>query len=490
MTAPTAVREAPAVARAGGLTTRDAVPLPVLDEAASLLTEATGITFPSGRRSSLRRALARLAAESGAASADHVLVALGREPGLMTRLISLVRVGETYFFRHPEQLAVIARHILPTLAASTPAGRPPAIDIWSAGCSTGEEAYSLAIIAAEAFPAEHGPAVRIAATDIDPHAVRVAEAGTYGRWSFRSPLGDLERWFEGDGRNRRVLPAIRSRVTFSRDNLADSSAALPPGLGAAPGVIVCRNVLMYLSPDARRRVAARFLRLLAPGGWLIVAPVELSGELYPGFEPVVLETSTVYRRPLTSARSRSVTHTAAKTVVGPSRSGPAGAENADAAALPPGDRSAAATSPAVVMRPARRDTASGARDPHSLAVIRALADRGNLDDAWRLAALAVRAQPSDGEAQHLLATIAEARNDLADAAAALRRAIYLDRADAAAHFRLGLIEWRQGHVRQATKRLARAVRLVEGLDDETLLDGSPDLTAARVRTTAAMMRHD
>jgi chemotaxis protein methyltransferase CheR len=429
-----------------------------------------------------------------APSAEFVLEALESEPALLTRLVSLVRIGETYFFRHPEQLDVIARHVLPALAGAAAPGKRPTIDIWSAGCSTGEEAYSLAIIAAQAFRAGPTPAVHIAATDIDPDVLRIAAAGVYGRWSFRTPLGDLDPWFEGEARHRRVVPAVAGQVTFSRDNLTCDNAGPPPGLSGPPGLIVCRNVTMYLSEEARRRVAARFLRLLAPGGWLVVAPVELSSEVYQAFEPVVLDGLTFYRRPVRATTGLRPAAIVAASPIAESarnqrqgRSSTPGATTARSRAAAP----LAAALPHVLTRSGT--TGSKVRrpsEPHRLAAIRVLADEGRLDDAWRLATTAIRSRPNDRDGHHLLASIAEARDDLAEASVALRRAIYLDRADVVAHFRLGLLEWRLGHTRQATARLARAVRLVDGVADDTLLDPASDLTVARLRSTSAMLGHD
>lgn len=465
-----AADEAPrGVANAAGISAA------VVQRGAALLTEASGLTFPSGRRTALRRALARLMSESASPSGDALLELLASEPALVTRLIGLVRIGETYFFRHPEQLQAIGRHILPTLARTAAADRPT-INIWSAGCSTGEEAYSLAIIAAETFGAGSGSAVRIAATDIDPGALRAAASGTYGRWSFRTPIGDRARWFEHDGRHTRVVPSVVDVVTFSRDNLTLDTAGLPPGLDGPPGLIVCRNVTMYLSADARRRVAARFLRLLAPGGWLVVAPVELSSDLYPGLETVRFDGMTAYRRPLRGGtRRRPSTTTADRPVVVPPHTEP--------------------RAPRLASRPAPRTAARSSLPTRSAVVgdrlvdVRVLADQGRLDDAWRLVVTAVRERPDDRHGHLLQASIAEARNDLAEASAALRRVLYLDRSDAVALFRLGLLEWRLGSSRAAMTRLGHAVRLVDGLDADMVLDAASELTVARLRTTAAVLGH-
>lgn len=461
-----------------GTEAADTIDTAVLDSAVALLTATTGLTFPGGRRITLQRALRAVALEAELPGVETLVDRLDRDESLLARVVSLVRIGETYFFRHPEQLAVVSRRILPSLvAAAASAGGRRTVDIWSAGCSTGEEAYSLAILAAEHGGASTDRQVRVAATDIDAEALGVAAAATYGRWSFRSDLGDRTRWFESDGRLRRVRREIIEQVTFSLDNLAGDDLAPPAGASGRFGLIVCRNVTMYLSSEARRRVAARFLQLLAPGGWLIVAPVELSHQVYAGFEAVTLDGLTFYRRASHDGPGRRPPRRAELPPLGLSSSG--SQHTAERPAL-----RSTRTRP----RPARAATRPGRPPaPDQLAVARSLADLGRLPEARRAVDLAVRERPLDRQAHLLLALVADAEDDLAGAAGALRRAVYLDRSDANAQFRLGLVEWRLGRIAQARARLATAVRLVDGHDDDRLLDGASDLTVARLRSTAKML---
>lgn len=461
-----------------GTVAPDTIETAVLKSAVAVLTATTGLTFPGGRRMTLERALRAVTLEAALPGVEVLVDQLDRDESLLARVVNLVRIGETYFFRHPEQLEVVSRRILPGLvAAAASAGGRRTVDIWSAGCSTGEEAYSLAILAAERVTGPTDPQVRVAATDIDAEALSVAAAATYGRWSFRSDLGERTWWFESDGRLRRVRREIIERVTFGLDNLAGDDLGSPAGASGPFGLIVCRNVTMYLSPDARRRAAARFHQLLAPGGWLIVAPVELSHQVYAGFEVVTLDGLTFYRRAPHDGPGRRPPPRRAEL-------GPLGLSSSDSqhTAERPALRSTSHPRPA---RPAPRPARPPA--PDHLTVARSLADLGRLPEARRAVDLAVREQPLDRQAHLLLALVAEAEDDLAGAAGALRRAVYLDRSDANAQFRLGLVEWRLGRIAQARARLATAVRLVDGHDDDRVLDGAPDLTVARLRSTAKML---
>jgi chemotaxis protein methyltransferase CheR len=452
-----------------------------LQRAAERLTAETGLTFPGTRRASLRRALATAASEAGFAGVDTFLDELDRQPQLLDRLVSLVTIGETYFFRHPEQLDVVSRRILPSLIADGVREPGRAIRAWSAGCSSGEEAYSLAILISEALGSLPGVEFRVAGTDIDREALRRARAATYGRWSFRAELGARAVWFEEDGPRRRVRSSIADCVTFGGDNLSLDEAGPPPALGGPPDLILCRNVTIYFSEEARRRAAARFLHALAPGGWLVVAPVEVSGSIYSAFDAVVLDGLTFYRRPPSGTRPPQVVNAAAirrgRVVHGRNGRLPHGAERA---AQTSGSSSRSSTRPQPVRSPRRDPTAR-------MATARRLADRGLLNEARRESELAVREDPTGRRGYLLLASIADAQSDLPAAAAALRRAVYLDRSDATAQFQLGLLEWRMGRKGPARARLATSLTLVADRGDNETLDEGSDLTVGRLRSTAEML---
>jgi chemotaxis protein methyltransferase CheR len=466
-----------------------------LHRAAERLTAETGLTFPQSRRAHLRRALATATSQAGIAGVDAFLDELDRQPRLLERLVSLVTIGETYFFRHPEQLDLVSRRILPALIAGEAGDRGMVIRAWSAGCSTGEEAYSLAILVNEALASRPRWEFRVVGTDIDRAALRQARTASYGRWSFRADLGERAGWFEEDGARRRLRSSLADHVTFGAENLSLEDAGPPPALGGPPDLIVCRNVTMYLSDEARRRVAARFLRALAPGGWLMVAPVELSSSVYSAFDTVVLDGLTFYRRPRLDASDQVVTDARAAragVVVHTASAGRAGGLGRDSRIATADGRaardrrSASPTEHRSRPRPARLP----APDPADrLVAARRLADQGLLIEARRESELAARDDPYGRRGYLLLASIADAQDDLAAAAAALRRAVYLDRADATAQFRLGLLEWRIGRKRQARARLTTALALVADRAEDETLDESSDLTVGRLRSTAELLAH-
>ncbi|HUQ78533.1 MAG TPA: CheR family methyltransferase [Patescibacteria group bacterium] len=448
-----------------------------LRRASDRLTAATGLTFPRSRLATLRRALAKAGADAGMTSVDSYLDELDRRPELLDRLISLVTIGETYFFRHPDQLELLSRQVIPALIDARSEDPDRVIRAWSAGCATGEEAYSLAILIHEVAATRPGWQFRVAGTDIDREALRRANRARYGRWSFRADLGPREAWFEWDDEVRHVRPSIREHVLFSGDNLSVDEGP-PSALGGQADLILCRNVTIYLSAQARKRIAYRFLNALRPGGWLIVAPVEVSSSVYGAFQAFQFDGITAYRRPFDASEATRPTR------VLPPQALPRGER---VAASPPAKliahKRAAAGSPRTERPPPapRRDPAA-----RGLAASR-LADLGRLTEARQEAELAIREQPRSGQAYRMLASIADAQGDLPASVAALRRAVYLDRTDVTAQFRLGLLEWRLGHQRPARARLKTALELVAGLPDAKTLEAGSDLTVGRLRNTIELL---
>jgi chemotaxis protein methyltransferase CheR len=190
-------------------------------------------------------------------------------------------VNETAFWRHPEQLAALGR-----LAAD--ARRPLAI--WSAGCATGEEPYSVAIALLEA--GRGGMGDRIVATDVSARALDAAAAGVYGIRSTRKlPLALGARWFEA-GVERRVRAEVRALVEFRRHNLVAD-----PAPGGPFDVVLCRNVLIYFDPRTAGEVLRRLVGALRPGGVLVLGPVELGAATAGELEWLNLGDATLLRRP-------------------------------------------------------------------------------------------------------------------------------------------------------------------------------------------------
>jgi chemotaxis protein methyltransferase CheR len=202
-----------------------------------------------------------------------------------------ITTHETYFLREEYQLNAFRTEILPQLYESRSTSRRLAI--WSAGCSTGEEAYTLAMLLLDAgIP--RGWDVRIFGSDLSRRVISHARRGTYGTSSFRAcPERFRRAYFTPTSDGMSITSEVRSLCHFVQLNLIDAARV---ALIGRIDVVFCRNVLIYLEPSARRSVIEQFYRRLLPGGYLLLGHSESLLGTTTSFEPVMLSTDLVYRR--------------------------------------------------------------------------------------------------------------------------------------------------------------------------------------------------
>ncbi|MDI3288922.1 protein-glutamate O-methyltransferase CheR [Polyangium sp. 15x6] len=211
--------------------------------------------------------------------------------------LDLVTINETYFYREDYQLTALRTELFPMLR------RPPlsreSLSIWSAGCSTGEEVYSIAITAKEAGLSGRRD-LRIFGSDISRRCVAHARRGVYGSSSFRAIPLDLKRKYfieKPDGMH--VQDDLRAWCHFGHLNLLDPVRASVVG---RVDIIFCRNVLIYFDDASRRRVIDMFYDRLLPGGFLLLGHSESLLNVSTAFELVHLRDDLVYRKPITTSR--------------------------------------------------------------------------------------------------------------------------------------------------------------------------------------------
>jgi chemotaxis protein methyltransferase CheR len=210
----------------------------------------------------------------------------------LDEIVERVTTNETYFFRESYQLAAFREEILPALFSAKPRGKR--LTVWSAGCSSGEEAYTIAILILEAA-LFHDWEVRVFGSDISRRVLSIGRKGLYGRASFRTTDPRIMRRYfrEVDGRHQ-IRDEVRQLVSFGQINLFDESMT---ALVGEVDVIFCRNVLIYFNNDSRRRVIDTLYRKLNRGGYLLLGHSESLINLTTAFELVHLKNDMVYRKP-------------------------------------------------------------------------------------------------------------------------------------------------------------------------------------------------
>ncbi|HEY9073089.1 MAG TPA: CheR family methyltransferase, partial [Desulfobaccales bacterium] len=234
------------------------IPDELLVRFSDFLAARMGLCFPPNRRQDLARGIKAAARDLGCDHAEQcirqlMLAPLGREQ--IEILASHLSVGETYFFREQKSLAVLENHILPELIRHRRQQGQLHLRIWTAGCASGEEAYTLAILLSRLIADIRNWQIHILATDINPLALQKAALGLYGKWSFRNtPPEIIERYFVRRNRRWEILPHLKDMVTFAYHNLvADPYPALANQTNAMD-LILCRNVLMYFAAGQVRKV--------------------------------------------------------------------------------------------------------------------------------------------------------------------------------------------------------------------------------------------
>ncbi|GGE01155.1 chemotaxis protein methyltransferase [Tsuneonella deserti] len=264
-----------------------------------LLFARTGQQLTANRRWRIDTALSGLFRKRGISNLDQLvcLLADANEERLALEVVEALLNNETYFFRDRIMFDLLGSQVLPDLAAKRADVRR--LSIWSAGCSTGQEALSLAMLFAEQPERWKGWRIEILGTDISGRAVAAARSGVYNQFEIQRGLGvsQMLRWFVETPDGWRPRSELRRPVRFEQRNVLDA----PP----APGrfdLVLCRNVLLYFAPANRNRAFGRLAEATAPDGWLMIGAGETVSGHSSSFAPAC-DTSGLYRRaePLTAA---------------------------------------------------------------------------------------------------------------------------------------------------------------------------------------------
>ena len=429
-----------------------------LTRVADLVERESGVVIGKAQHGSLVAAIARIAPGMTAGR----LLGDGCTGDVLERLIDEITVRETFFFRHPSELDTIDWH--EALRAARTRGTD-AVRVWIAGCASGEEAYTIAILACEAFGTATPP-VRILATDIAPTGLAQARSGRYGTRAVRA-LDEVirRRYFSTENRTLRVSDALRRLVEVRRHNLVRDS--FPP-VGSPPfDLILCRNVLIYFERTTVDCVLRSLESALWPGGRLILGAADrISGHARRSTTPPAR--SATQRRP-TFQVSPKPSH---------GRAAPSLASVPPAASDSP-RAPAAGRSTAAVNAEARRERLSGA--------LRA-GDRGDLEVALQIAGDAVAADPLDANAYFVMGLAQLAREHPRAAIGSLRRALYIDPTSGLAAFKLARAHESLAELGPARRAYRQALRTLELEINERPVAETRDLaeviTACRARLQA------
>jgi chemotaxis protein methyltransferase CheR len=453
------------------------------------IISATGLEYFSNRPQVLAGHLAERIQRRGVSGCCDYLKLLeegGAGEAELDELIALLTIGETYFFRHRELFDALRDVGLPAIIERNQSTKR--LRIWSAGCSTGPEAYSVSVL----LRRELGSAVRdwnvsIVGTDINRPFLSQAAEGRYEDWAFRGTPPEFRReCFVEDRKSWSIAPQFRDGVTFQYHNLARHPFPSLVHNLVAFDLIVCRNVLIYFAPEIATGITERLAECLVPGGWLAVGHAEHGAHLQTAFEAVECRGATLYRKsaPVEKVTAAVPPMMGRRLVESPKRFSVV--EKPGDPALTqavgkfgPHNPSRAGPAPAAAELTGASGISSG-----EITQIRSLADQGELAAALNQCEAMIAENRLDPVGHYYQAVLLEQTGAHDAALAALGRAIYLKRDFHLAHYYLGLTQKKLGQATQSARSFRNVLSILSRMDRATRLPDADGMTIADLEELA------
>ncbi|MBI5302725.1 MAG: tetratricopeptide repeat protein [Chloroflexi bacterium] len=454
--------------------------------------ERIGLDFPEDKRAMLGRGLAQVMDVIGCADLDELYRRLSNLPtsgALWDQVISVLTVGETYFFRNTSHFDALTKYVLPRIVQEREHTNRR-IRIWCAGCSTGEEPYSIAILLKEILPNLESWNVLVLATDINREALKKAQAARYSAWSFRGVEKRVQdTYFQLDGNQYVLADAIQRMVTFDYLNLVSDPFPSLTNNTNAMDIILCRNVTIYFNERVTRAVIQKIHASLVNDGWFIPGPSEPNMLYYSDFSAQNFPGTVVYQKPSAlhlKPRVKPFKPIEMPPPVLPIASTPA-PQPARAPAAPPPDAYKQALE---LLREGKSDAALAKlyekidRDaqfaPAYFTLGKIYANKGNLEKAQHWCERAIRLDKMHPEPYYTLSLVYQQHGLLDMAVDALKKTIYLDRDFALARYNLAQIYRRQGEREQARRELQNVQRMLQAKPRDEVVPEGDGLVVARL----------
>ena len=439
-----------------------------LPEIRAFLLKNLGLEYGANRNKELYTKLSSAIEDFGFETTEKFidwLLANKPEKEQLKKLATFLTIGETYFFREQKALDFLEFQYLPELISERK-NTSKTLKIWSAGCSSGEEPYSLAILLNRLIK-DTDWNIKILATDINPTFINKAKKGIYTKWSFRKTSDEFQQtYFDKIGLNQfQIKDWIKNRVEFKFLNIASDDFPSVTEKIFGFDVILCRNVLIYFSQEGIKNVASKFYKTLVPGGIFLVSPVEASTILNSEFSHFMYQGISIFQK--TGAKGRlnfsdkpNKSKTPGKLQIQPNRNlfvGQKIQQNKKIAVVKPAKNKATIKGkPGVLATPKLTEN-----NNKMLAGVKAKANNGELQLAENLCLQMLKNDKLNEEIYFLLASIYNEMGENSKAIATLERILFLNPEYVMAHFVLGEIliktDYNSGlrHFKNALKNLAK-----------------------------------
>lgn len=447
----------------------------------ALLTRRTGMLFPEHKRRDFETKLSPHLESMDPSLRASLVDRVETDDAVLQNLVNQLTIGESYFFRNRPHFTALEERILPDIIKANSTTRR--LRIWCAGCSTGEEPYSLSILMRERFPELAGWDVLIEATDINTSFLDRARRGVYTNWSFRSVEPRIiSRYFTKEDVNRYVLSReITGTVDFGTFNLSK-----PPFRGRLKGepfdLVMCRNVLIYFSYEASNSIIGALADMIKPGGYLIVG----HAESFPALRELeaIYAHATYYYQKSTGRRHSSISAQPVHTVSIPG----IGVHEVE--------RRSSTLYPRIsTLQPSRTldleevAVQAGEDEGDLLAIeLETAQDHTDMGELGKAKTILDRLVEGPGKLHHrvhfLRALIADQENRTQEAMASLKQSIFLNKQFAIGHYYHGVICEREGDRLAAARYFRNVCGIARSLPDDSELDEGGGMTAGVLREIA------
>ncbi|MDD2798454.1 MAG: protein-glutamate O-methyltransferase CheR [Bacteroidales bacterium] len=465
-----------------------------------------GLHFPSTQYVDLERRIKSAAKELG--KSDHYssiqewMSQQNFNHQELNTLSAHLTVNETYFFREKPALDLFQQRIIPELIQQRQQ-TSKTIRIWCAGCSSGEEPYTLAMILKQYFPELSDWNISILATDISPTAIQKALHGEYTDWSFRETEPSIQnKYFTPSGKNWIISSEIKRMVSFSYLNLSKNS--YPSSLTDTENmdVIFCRNVMMYFSPKVIHEVSGRFRAAIVENGWFITSQVELNDEYFGNFERVNFNSGIFYRKSnapkviITKQPSHAVLPKTIKPKIKPDIVKKSiEIPKATTRISPPiAPKTIKKTTPSAHFNNGNYDlcieSCISYIDTEQLTVeiftllIKSLANSGKLKEGNKIIQKIFTSHSATVEMYYIYASFLKEQNEALEAENLLKKAIYLNHEHILSHLMLGELHLKRDNITMAVKHYDTSIQLLNKYSDDEIVPDSDGLTAGGIKALA------
>lgn len=508
-----------------------------LQQVYRFVNERIGFAYAPDRMSDLERGFFTACRDLGLIDPASCIQALNdpaKASAIEAALVKNLTIGETYFFRDKKLFQHLRDQLLPDLIrVRRISGK--FLRIWSAACSTGEEAYSLAILIKYLLPDLFDWDVTILASDINPGSLHTAEKGEYSRWSFReeSPVPLGTHVIPSVNGKFTISETIKRMVKFSRINLINDQYPSPLTGTMKMDLIFCRNVLMYFSSELAAGVIDRLNSSLINNGWLIVSPQEISYAQHPGFVQIKSGSVFLFRKGIESEQKSLVLYKqnpltdideiiqdtisdsdildlnqqkkiSCDTKFGQSDFIKPSIDSNPESVMNQTELTHSISSPSeyspeykviipndklaeVELQLQKNESES----PKILETMELLAknyaNRGDLDQALGWCDKILASDPLFSRVYHLRAIIHQNQNDIPAAVQSLKQALYAEPDYIPAHLMLGNILGSQGKNSEAKRHYQIALDILSSMPDDTPIDETDGMPAVRVREMVQML---